>query len=498
MAGKRCIIPVPRRFLGMLLLGLAAALTLLFLALAPQRGSSAAPGGGYALDEYRPKYGLILRLDDDTHTLAVTETIDYTNRTGETLEDIVLQTWLNAFETEETSPAALEEIYDACYPEGFSPGYMTLHDVLWNGEARPYEYGNRDRTALKIHIPSLKDGEAGQITLRFLAHIPHCAYRTGYSGGKYQLGNVIPLLARFQDGAWQANAYSPVGDPFVSDCADFDLTLYLPEGMTPACSAKLEQAENGAWRGQILSSRDVAICLYTDGKLAEGKIGNTEILSYADTASSARQALDFARKALQTFQELYGEYPYPSFSLCQVDFPFGGMEYPALVMLPASVYQEGKKDSMELVIAHETAHQWFYALVGSDQYDQPWQDEALCEYCTLQYVKKRYGQGSFDALKYYRAEAPMRESVPGKLTPGSPVDYFGNLTDYSTVVYGRGCAMLLALDELTAGGVNQFLREYVKNFAFGFAARQDFESALCRRFGMDAGPLMLDYLDTAM
>ena len=43
--------------------------------------------------------------------------------------------------------------------------------------------------------------------------------------------------------------------------------------------------------------------------------------------------LDTARKALSVYGGLYGAYPYPAFTLCEVDFFFVGMEYPAMAMI---------------------------------------------------------------------------------------------------------------------------------------------------------------------
>ena len=36
----------------------------------------------------------------------------------------------------------------------------------------------------------------------------------------------------------------------------------------------------------------------------------------------------------------------------------------------------------EIVVAHEVAHQWWYSLVGNDQIDEPWLDEAFAQFTT--------------------------------------------------------------------------------------------------------------------
>lgn len=501
MEAKRCIMFLSRSRKGWIGVGAVCVAVLAALLFPAFRGSGRQPrisAGLLAASEGLTEYDVTMRLMPESGEIALSETIRYRNGTGGALDDLVMRLWLNAFSTEESSPAAAEELFDACYPDGFSPGGVTLYDVTWNGRAAVYGFDDEAKTALRIHIPPLEDGETGELFLRCVAAIPACAYRSGRVGEDWQLGNVIPLVSRYENGAWRTDAYSAVGDPFLSDCANFTVALYGAADYAVACSAYLTRDRDGVWRGSIPAARDVALCLSRGGFTVSGWAGETKVISCAGTEAGAGRALDAAVRAVNLYAGLYGPYPYPTLTLCGVDFPFGGMEYPGLCMIGESNYLETRADSLELEIAHETAHQWFYALVGSDQANDPWQDEALCEYAMLRYVRQRYGQGSFESLKSYRVDAAMQEHVPGTLTPGSPIDYFGNLTDYRTVVYGRGAALLLALDALLPGGTDGFLRAYAGEFAYGFVSRKEFEDFLNRYAGMDLHPLLVDYLDTLL
>ena len=131
MAGKRCIIPVLPAVLrkaGAALIILAAAAALLLW----PRGANLPDSGkaGREAPQGLNDYQVTLRLNPEENTLAVSETIRFRNDTGDPLDSLMLRTWLNAFKTEDTSPAALEELYDACYPDGFSSGGITIYDVI--------------------------------------------------------------------------------------------------------------------------------------------------------------------------------------------------------------------------------------------------------------------------------------------------------------------------------------------------------------------------------
>ena len=137
-------------------------------------------------------------------------------------------------------------MYDACYFSGFSPGSLTLFDVTWDGAPAAHAYLDSAQTALRVEIPPLAPGEAGELYLRCVARIPLCAHRTGRVGEDWQLGNVIPLLSHYENGAWRADPYCPIGDPFLSDCADFSVALH---GAAVRCRVILSELSPGLCGG---------------------------------------------------------------------------------------------------------------------------------------------------------------------------------------------------------------------------------------------------------
>lgn len=481
-------------------IALAACLLLLvllaFLWLRPgkaagERAKKAAEG----LDAY--DFQLIFRPEEST--LAVSMTLDYTNRTGDALDTLVLRTWANAYQKEATSPAAIDALFDACYPAGFSEGYLTLEGVWWQDQVAAASYLDEAQTALAVAIPPLAPHQSGRLTLRCQITVPACAHRLGYSQGIWQFGNALPILAVYENGSWRTDAYSPMGDPFVSNCANYTVGLAVPAGYQCAATGtcKLDKRERDGWHYTVNApaARDFAFALSQSWQQATARQNGVQIAAYApDNPSNAAKC---AAKALKVYEKLYGAYPYETLTVCAIDFPFGGMEYPGLIFVSLPYFEADQRDSLELVLAHEAAHQWFYALVGSDQVNQPWQDEALSEYAMLRYVRQVYGQNAYENLVITRVHAPMRERIPQPLTPATPITDFGSLDAYFSVVYGRGAAFLLAVEEMT-GKLDAFLQKYCDTYAFSLASRQDFSLLLREVTGEDLTPLMLDYLDTLM
>ena len=129
----------------------------------------------------------------------------------------------------------------------------------------------------------------------------------------------------------------------------------------------------------------------------------------------AEAAADEAVLAIEHLSKLYGPYPWPGFTIAYgADLESEGIEYPTLVF-------EGP-DRSGLITAHETAHQWFYSLVGNNQARDPWLDEGLASWA---------GAETSNDMAIF-ATAPIPDV--GRRSPGSADDL---LVEASRRLLGR-------------------------------------------------------------
>jgi aminopeptidase N len=104
---------------------------------------------------------------------------------------------------------------------------------------------------------------------------------------------------------------------------------------------------------------------------------------------------------------------------------------------------------LEWLVAHEVAHQWWFGVVGGDQIDEPWLDEALTQYSTMLYYEKAYGavratrilQGRF--IQTHQNLAREGRDMPA----GLPVSAYGPDL-YWQVVYDKGALYFHGLRQL--------------------------------------------------
>ena len=106
------------------------ALTLL---LRPRSASLSAPAPSAALLQAADgldEIALQAEFLPESRSLRVTQRMKLTSRVSESRDTLVLRTWPNAYQSMETSPLTLTELYDAAYPEGFSTGALVMEEAL--------------------------------------------------------------------------------------------------------------------------------------------------------------------------------------------------------------------------------------------------------------------------------------------------------------------------------------------------------------------------------
>ncbi len=64
----------------------------------------------------------------------------------------------------------------------------------------------------------------------------------------------------------------------------------------------------------------------------------------------------------------------------------GGMEYPMITLIGTT----SSPFELDVVIAHEVGHNWFYGILGSNERDHAWMDEGINSFYEQRYVETRY------------------------------------------------------------------------------------------------------------
>ena len=303
------------------------------------------------------------------------------------------------------------------------------------------------------------------------------------------------MACRYTEGdGFCKDEYIANGDPFCSDVANYSVTVSYPQNMKIACGGdEIKSRTNGELLTTTFTSkkvRDVSFVLSENFNHISAKTGKTTVDYFYYDDSDAQGSLASATQAVEFFNDKFGEYPYSNLAVVQTNFVHGGMEYPRLVMISDQVRGEEYK----YVIIHEIAHQWWYGVVGNDEYNEPWLDESLTEYSTALFYENHDSYAlSYDSIvngasETYKFFLKIYGSVTGEVdtSMNRSLDEFKTEPEYVNNIYTRGILMFDSLRSVL--GEQKFyacLKTYYQKYAFKITSTDDFIDCFSRKSGIN-------------
>lgn len=394
------------------------------------------------------RYEITAEYVPETKTLTGAVKFTFENTTEEEISLLKFQLYPNAYREDALYRPVSEAYTSAAYYAGESYGEIVISSV--NG-AKNWEVMGEDENILYVYLTqSLYPGDKVVLDIAFMTKLANIAHRTGVTEKTVNLGNFFPILCGRKDGGFCETVYYSDGDPFYSDCAEYKMTLTLPKEYLAAATGKIEEERilesKKVYTMSATNVRDFALVLSDKFRVSSAQVNGKTLSYYYYADETPSETLSCAKEAFAYFEHTFGEYPYPTYTVAQTGFCYGGMEYPCLAMLSDNL----KSPEKIRALVHETAHQWWYGVVGSDQIENAWQDEGLAEYSTLAFFEnyEKYGYTREDltteALKEYRSYYDVYGSVLGRTDTRMTRHLKDFISDYEykCLAYDKGVIML--------------------------------------------------------
>jgi hypothetical protein len=307
-------------------------------------------------------------------------------------------------------------------------------------------------------------GEEARVAMTWKLRLPQRAGLQLRGGGSARLVSFFPVLSwdgrdwatepgpRRIDGSWSA-----------SPTADFDVHIVAPRGLRVLASG--EELGGGRWRA--LRVRDFALAVGTfDVRRTTVRLPRPVRVLVALERRSSYPIQPFVAetvRALRFYSERYGGYPWTTYKLVAMSDPSDlfGTAFPTLGFVG---------DSSLVLVPHETAHQWFYSLVGNNQARDPWLNEGLATWAQT---------------GPERSLATMLSTfIPGQVRNrvGEPMSFWDRFGFETTRlgVYVQSVQALATLGDASA--VDCALRLFVVQNAYRTASPRDLLAALTTFF----------------
>lgn len=383
----------------------------------------------------------------------------------------------------------LHELYFNLFPNSSRfGGTMEIEAASIGDQLVPVDYVLGDTAAKLVPPGPLLPGEAVTVTLHFTARVPHVEKNYYlvfvYAAGVLSLGDWHPMVAVYDDGGWNLEyPQGTVGEIVNSESAFYAVQVTLPVELDVVASGvEAERILNGDGTRTVVyytgPVRDFHMVITDRYEVATGRVGDTTINSYywPEHEACGVDILSFAEQALGLYNELFGPYPFNELDLVEADLWPWGIEWPGLILLGEPLYSHAAEVCGEWHVVHEVAHQWWYSVVGNDQVDEPWLDEALANYSTMLYYRAVHDAKTAEMVideNIYRRYKSYVQAYGDGIVGGPTRDY--TRASYYPLVYAKGAMFLEALRELM--GDDAFfegLRKYYAEYKYGIATSEGF------------------------
>lgn len=437
-----------------------------------------------------PVYHMDLAISPDLLTVTGQQEVFYTNQ-------------------EEVS---LDEIYFHLYPNLLG-GRSTVSGLTVNDQPVEPVLENQE-TILRVPLAApLAPGEQAEVGMNFEVEVPtesEVNYGVFATVDDFlALAHFYPQVAVYDDSGWNIDFPPPNADVTYSDAGFYLVRVTAPEEQVLMTTGNvIDRQANGG--DQILTiaagpARDFYIASSDRYTVISDTVGETTVNSYGfpEFAEQNERVLGIATATLESMGSRFGDYPFTEFDVGPTQsLVMGalGVEYPGAVVIRSELYdpdaQLGEMPAVyytEGTVAHEAGHQWFYSVVGNDQLNEPWLDEALTQFATLLYFVDTYGpQGGEQFRDSFlgRWDRVDMADIPIGMPAG---EYEG--TEYGAIVYGRGPLFFEALaNEMGEETFDEFLRDYYQRNKWGVATGVSLKALAEEHCGCDLSPLFAEWV----
>ncbi len=411
-------------------------------------GPSAAPSGAWS--PRNASYSIDVRLDHASRTLNGHAILTWRNIASVATSELRFHLYYNAWRNSESTWMREASVRRSGTPRRQEDwGWIDVSQVrLLTGATEPIDLtagaqfiapddGNaQDRTVLMVPLPApVAPGETINVEVAWTSKVPRTFSRTGAVGSYYFLAQWFPKLGVLEDTGWNCHQFH-AGTEFYADYGVYDVRMTVPSAWVVGASgqerARTENADGTTTH--TYHAEDVHDFAWTTSPdyvehraLFEHpslpKV-DMRLLLQPEHAGQAERHFEATRTTLQHYGKWFGAYPYGYITIVDPAWQSGagGMEYPTFFtagtrwIAPADVTQP------EVVTVHEAGHQFWYGIVGTNEFEHAWMDEGLNTFSTARAIEANPAYNpNYYARRYFGGTIPwvFRDIVRTRETDGN-------------------------------------------------------------------------------
>jgi hypothetical protein len=505
---------------------------------------------GAAMSHPVVDYRIRAELDTASKIVSGQETLTWRNDSPDTVTELRFHLYLNAFRN---GKSTFMREWGGPPPGDFVPGAIEIQRMQVAGGAdltralrfiQPDDGNVDDRTVAAVTLPDpVRPGQSITLDIAFLSKLPKYLLRTGFSGDYFMVAQWFPKLGVYEKagdryaatGAWNCHQFHAATE-FYADYGVYDVSVTVPsnyvvgatgvEQSETADSAKRrktyrfyqEDVHDFCWTAsprfmrverlfepaRVVSGAELQAVRQLLG-LSAGELGLKPVRMVLLMQPEHRGRIDRHFRALENglkwYGLWYGAYPYETITLLDPPVGGGGMEYPTFI----TAYARGvNEQQVESRILHEFAHQYWYGMVGTNEFEEAWLDEGFATYSAGKLYGLAYGErdlglnvlslpvAGFLGLPKVSWDATMRADYLEFFRKRDPLvrngwEYYDD-ESYHVSVYARPAVLLRTMENhLGAPVMARIMRAWFQRYRFHHPSTLDFEKLVNEVSGRDMG-----------
>ena len=509
------------------------------LALAVSAVVGSVQAGSGAIPRWLPRYDLEIHLDLVNHTVHTRQQVTWTNRHQRLAADLVF----NAHSHYKVPGdkvgffAKTLEILRMTPGEALDTGGAPLQvDRVTVGASfaqpgkeceLPFHFAGDTDTDLVVNLPQpVGPGESVTVVVWSTLRLPQKMGRWGQWEGVTYLSNWLPVVAVYDEDGFHPTPFIPWHQPFFNEAGVYHARVTLPCGQKIATTGTVTAVRNlpGDMQEVSLAAigvRDFAfLCSlryeeFSGTAAACGPGGapvRVHVMAFPEHAFYAREMVRIVCEVIPLYGRWFGAYPYPDFTIAEAFFGWNGNECSTLVMIDERIFAMPHLGSayVEYLVAHETCHQWWYNLVGTNGYSETWMDEALATHFSHRFITGKCGSQNNPLLRFPRGLEWLPNikrldyrnyGLLGTLGRGENGPVVQDIPNFSHVVnlfslcYDKGSRIVGMIEErLGATAFLDFMRVVHCRYRYRILRVADFQRELEQYTGQSWEPFFKDWI----
>ncbi len=312
-------------------------------------------------------------------------------------------------------------MFPLLYADKYDGRGFELISVKVNDSDARNRINDASKYAIKVDIGKYKRFKSVKLYFKYIVKLGTHNESLSVNDFSVNFSDFVLLPAPYKDNAFIVLDENNIDVCcFISDLSDYKIKLTVPSVYTVAASdfaSSLDVAnEKTAYHYDVKNVRSFAFSLSKNYNVVFQKWGNRSINYYYYDTDDGFAVIELIKNCLYCFENIFGKYPYESFSICRTKAPEVLRSFSGLGFVGDNL--SGEERCYKIVKA--AAYQWWGSAVGASDADSVKLLSGLCDFSAYLFFGYFKGYG-----------VSVEKMISSGAEESASIKFFNDLIEFS-------------------------------------------------------------------